>query len=66
MGSSLKHAFIILGILAPSVLPAQETREITWDDLLPKKDVPFDDPFEKLTEDQLFELGLIARRRRRT
>ena len=31
---------------------AEDTRDVTWDDLVPA-DLDFDDPFEKLTEDQL-------------
>ena len=38
-----------------------EARPITWDDLLPKEVEPFDDPFEKLSEDQLLDLGMVAR-----
>ena len=41
---------------------AEETREVTWDDLVPQE-LDFDDPFEKLTEDQLYNLALIARYR---
>ena len=35
--------------------------EITWDHLIPKEEEPFDDPFLELTEDQLLDLGMIAR-----
>ena len=41
---------------------AEDIREITWDDLVPAS-VHFDDPFEKLYEDQLYNLALIARYR---
>ena len=41
---------------------AEDTRDVTWDDLVPA-DLDFDDPFEKLTEDQLYNLALIARYR---
>ena len=41
---------------------AEDAREVTWDDLVPA-DLHFDDPFEKLTEDQLYNLALIARYR---
>lgn len=45
-------------ILIPGIASA-ESREITWDDLVPAN-AEFDDPFTKLTEDQLFELSLVA------
>jgi hypothetical protein len=38
-----------------------EARPITWDDLLPKEVEPFDDPFEELSEEQLLDLGMVAR-----
>lgn len=38
---------------------ADEPRDISWDDL--KAAVKFEDPFEKLTEEQLLDLGIIAR-----
>ncbi|UCB55828.1 MAG: DUF3299 domain-containing protein [Thiotrichales bacterium] len=41
---------------------AEDVREVTWDDLVPAE-LDFDDPFEKLTEDQLYNLALIARYR---
>ena len=41
---------------------AEDAREVTWDDLVPPE-LDFDDPFEKLTEDQLYNLALIARYR---
>ena len=40
---------------------AGDAREITWNDLLPKEEKPFHDPFAALTEDQLLDLGLVAR-----
>ncbi len=40
---------------------AGDAREITWSDLLPKEEKPFHDPFAALTEDQLLDLGLVAR-----
>ncbi len=48
-------------LMAGVSLAAGPAREITWDDLLPEETVPFDDPFEKLSEDQLLDLGLVAR-----
>ena len=41
---------------------AEDVREVTWDDLVPAE-LDFDDPFEKLFEDQLYNLALIARYR---
>jgi hypothetical protein len=41
---------------------AEGALEITWDDLVPES-AQFDDPFEKLYEDQLYNLALIARYR---
>jgi hypothetical protein len=47
----------------PSVhINAEDIREISWDDLVPES-AQFDDPFEKLYEDQLYNLALIARYR---
>ena len=40
---------------------ADEPCEITWGDLIPQEKEVFDDPFEKLTEDQLYDLGLLVR-----
>lgn len=39
----------------------QDLKEITWEDLAPK--VEFDDPFEKLTYDQLHNLRQVAKYR---
>lgn len=38
---------------------ADEVREVTWDDLIPAS-LDFDDPFEKLTDEQLYNLGTVA------
>ena len=43
---------------------AETAREVGWEDLVPTT-ADFDDPFEKLTEDQLYELGLVVRTRER-
>jgi len=43
---------------------AEEIRELAWDDLIPTK-LHFDDPFEKLTEAQLYNLGTVALYRER-
>jgi len=60
------YRFFVL-ITALMMLPgiyanAEDVREITWDDLVPAT-LDFDDPFEKLYEDQLYNLALIARYR---
>lgn len=39
--------------------PVQDPRKVGWDDL--KATFEFEDPFEKLTEEQLMDLGVIAR-----
>ena len=59
-------AAITLGasLLAASQASASETREITWDDLVPAE-AQFDDPFTRLDEDTLFELSLVAQVRDR-
>lgn len=38
---------------------AEDVRELTWDDLIPR-DLHFDDPFEKLTDQQLYDLSTVA------
>ena len=38
---------------------AATVKELSWDDLRPV--IEYDDPFEKLTQDQLYYLGTIAR-----
>lgn len=59
----MKYRLIIL--LAVSILlpcmqsSAEEARELTWDDLIPAE-LDFDDPFEELTDAQLYNLGTVA------
>lgn len=49
--------FLALALLvAPA--HAQTAREIGWADLIPAM-APFDNPFEKLTEEQYYQLGLV-------
>lgn len=60
---------VILLLAALMMLPgmqasADEIRELKWDDLIPEE-LDFDDPFEKLTEDQLYNLATVARYRER-
>ena len=43
---------------------ADESREITWDDLIPPE-AEFDDVFTRLDEDTIFELSLVAQVRDR-
>ena len=59
----MKYRLILL-LVSLFMLPgmqasAEEVRELTWDDLIPA-DLNFDDPFEKLTEAQLYNLGTVA------
>jgi len=59
----MKYRLILL-ITVLMLLPvvnasADEIRELTWDDLIPAK-LNFDDPFEKLTDAQLYNLGTVA------
>ncbi len=42
----------------------QQIRELNWDDLKPSG-LEFDDPYKKLSEDQLYNLGTVARYRQR-
>lgn len=46
-----------------NLVQAQNARAITWEELIPQEQVEFDDPFAELTEDQLYELSLVARYR---
>jgi len=50
----------VLGLLLTGVAVSEEVREVTWADLLPKKPVVFDDPFEELSEAQLYDLAMVA------
>ncbi len=52
-------AFMVIAVSA-----AEPARELGWDDLIPPQRA-FDDPFEKLTEDQIYDLSLVARLRER-
>ena len=58
----MRIVWLILVLVTVSLdLPGEESREITWEDLLPSKAEAFDDPFLSLSEDQLLDLGMIAR-----
>ncbi len=50
---------LIAGLLVLAAAGAAEPREITWDDLVPAE-AQFDDPFTRLSDDQLFDLSLVA------
>jgi len=49
----------ILMLLPGLQAGADEVRELSWDDLIPAE-LDFDDPFEKLTDAQLYNLGTVA------
>ncbi len=50
---------VALIMLPATHATADDAREVTWDDLIPNE-LHFDDPFEKLTEAQLYNLGTVA------
>lgn len=50
---------LIAGLLLNPVFGASEPKEINWDDLVPSES-QFDDPFTKLDDNQLYQLGLVA------
>ena len=52
-------ALIVLGSV--SIVCAEDSLQITWDHLLPNSSAPIDDPFAELSEEQLLDLGMIAR-----
>ena len=60
MKSFLIQLTSVLLLFAGFSAHADDSREISWDDLVPES-VQFDDPFEDLYEDQLYNLALIAR-----
>ncbi len=57
---TLPIALLIL-VLAWALPASAESHAITWKDLLPEEEVHFNDPFEKLTEEQLHDLRMVAR-----
>ena len=57
---SFSFSGIVTGI-NPS--QTQSVRQITWGDLIPQAQAESDDPFAELTEDQLYELLMVARYR---
>ncbi len=50
--------FLLALCVAAGTGLALESRELTWEDLVPATE-PFDDPFERLTEDQIYDLGFL-------
>lgn len=50
---------LLAGLLLNLGTAAAESREISWDDLVPAK-AEFDDAFTRLDEDTLYELTLVA------
>ena len=61
MMRSLSVALLSLALTASTAL-AEVAREITWDHLVPEA-APLENPFAHLTDDQHYELTLIARAR---
>lgn len=53
------RGLILLCVLCAVPVIASQVRQMTWDDLKPV--VEFEDPFVKLTPDQLDNLGTVAR-----
>ena len=62
--SFVQTAILATGLAFAAGALAAEAREITWDDLVPPE-AQFDDPFTLLSEDQLYELTLVAQIRDR-
>ena len=50
---------LLAGLLFNAAVSSAETREITWDDLVPAE-AEFDDAFTRLDEDTLYELSIVA------
>lgn len=63
--TSITTRILFLGLLlfsGPAF--ADSSREIAWQDLIPQAPVEFDDPFAKLSGEQLMQLAQVARIRR--
>ena len=58
MKKVLQSLCLLASCLAAGAGLALESRELTWQDLVPTTE-PFDDPFERLTEDQIYDLGFL-------
>ena len=59
MKTPVKIGLALLCVLCALPVAATQVRQMTWDDLKPV--VEFEDPFEKLTTDQLQNLSIVAR-----
>ena len=59
--NSMKILGLVLCLVYVAGASAADVREIGWQDLIPPRN--YDDPFEALTEDQLYDLGTIVRTR---
>jgi hypothetical protein len=62
MKTTLLTVCIILMLIGGLMISveASQLRQISWQDLIPETQA-FDDPFEALTQDQLADLGFVAR-----
>ena len=56
----MKNAIFCLFLLVSMQMVAQEYALMKWEDLIPKG-LEFDDPFEELSEDQLYNLSYVYR-----
>jgi hypothetical protein len=59
MRKHFTRGLILLCVLCAVPVVASQVRQMTWDDLKPV--VEFEDPFTKLTTDQLQNLSIVAR-----
>ncbi|MEM9236187.1 MAG: DUF3299 domain-containing protein [Verrucomicrobiota bacterium] len=59
-GTARRLVSVLVWVLAQHALAAASL-ELTWSDLLPKAAAEFDDPFAELSEEQLLDLGMVAR-----
>ncbi|MDX1375712.1 MAG: DUF3299 domain-containing protein, partial [Burkholderiales bacterium] len=56
----LRRVFLVaLCLFAGGAAHADAARELSWEQLVPKLP-PYDDPFEKLSEEQFYQLGLVV------
>ncbi len=55
-----KIRILILVLILPISMIGQNSVEIVWSDLIPEGN-EFEDPFEDLTESQMYDLSLVAR-----
>lgn len=57
----MKNYFILIFFFSTIVLNAQDYKQLSWKDLIPNEATSFEDPFEKLTAEQLQNLSIVAR-----